>query len=274
MRISISNLAWDVALDREVAGILNEFGLDAIDIAPGKYFPDPCRASAEEVEAVRRWWSGQGIAIVGMQALLFGTRGLNLFGDARSQHDMLEHLKGVCGIGARLGARRLVFGSPKNRDRSGLPEAEAQRVAEAFLRKLGEIAEEAGVVICLEPTPTCYGANFMTNARETAEVVRRVGLPSIRMQLDLGAMATNGEDPREVVRGHLDLLGHIHLSEPRLAVLGTAGTEHGAASAALREHCPDWLATIEMLTTNPDEAPREIRSAIEFALKHFGCPKT
>ena len=36
---------------------------------------------------------------------------------------MLEHLRAVCRIGAGLGATRLVFGSPKNRDRSGLSDA-------------------------------------------------------------------------------------------------------------------------------------------------------
>jgi hypothetical protein len=52
-----------------------------------------------------------------MQALLFGTTGLNVFGDNKSQEAMLEHLRAVCRIGAGLGATKLVFGSPKNRDR-------------------------------------------------------------------------------------------------------------------------------------------------------------
>ncbi|MGM1231309.1 sugar phosphate isomerase/epimerase, partial [Escherichia coli] len=73
---------------------------------------------------VRQWWADQGIEITGMQALLFGTTGLNVFGDNKSQEALLEHMRAVCHIGAGLGAIRLVFGSPKNRDRSGLSDTQ------------------------------------------------------------------------------------------------------------------------------------------------------
>jgi hypothetical protein len=113
MRLAISNIAWDVSEDLAVAKHLNKFDIDAIDIAPGKYFPDPTDAKDADIESVRRWWAEHGIEITGMQALLFGTTGLNVFGDSQSQAAMLTHLTAVCRIGAGLGATRLVFGSPK-----------------------------------------------------------------------------------------------------------------------------------------------------------------
>ncbi|HAH3148449.1 TPA: sugar phosphate isomerase/epimerase, partial [Escherichia coli] len=45
MRVSISNLAWEVTEDVEVANLLSAFNIDAIDIAPGKYFPEPTNAT-------------------------------------------------------------------------------------------------------------------------------------------------------------------------------------------------------------------------------------
>lgn len=119
MRISISNLAWDVKEDLEVANLLNLFNVDAIDIAPGKYFPDPVIATVSDILAVKEWWQERGIEIIGMQALLFGTTGLNVFGSKDVQKNLLDHLAAVCRIGAGLGATRLVFGSPKNRNCSG-----------------------------------------------------------------------------------------------------------------------------------------------------------
>ncbi|MDO8812773.1 MAG: hypothetical protein Q7J38_12205, partial [Gallionella sp.] len=80
MRIAISNIAWDVAEDEAVAVLLNKYGIDMIDVAPGKYFPDPRIAGSFEISRVREWWRMRGIALAGMQALLFGTTGLNLFG--------------------------------------------------------------------------------------------------------------------------------------------------------------------------------------------------
>ena len=79
MRISISNLAWDVSEDVDVLSLLKEFQVDAIDIAPGKYFPEPAKATTADILTVKTWWKEQGVDIIGMQSLLFGTTGLNVF---------------------------------------------------------------------------------------------------------------------------------------------------------------------------------------------------
>ncbi len=71
-----------------------------------------------------------------MQSLLFATTGLNVFGSPESQDAMLQHLSAVCRIGAGLGANRIVFGSPKNRDRSGLTDQQTMDVAVGFLEGL------------------------------------------------------------------------------------------------------------------------------------------
>ena len=66
MRLAISNIAWDIAEDISVAKLLGKFGVDAIDVAPGKYFPDPANAKDEDIANVRRWWADHGIEITGM----------------------------------------------------------------------------------------------------------------------------------------------------------------------------------------------------------------
>jgi sugar phosphate isomerase/epimerase len=250
MRLAISNIAWDIAEDEAVAGLLQRHRVDAIDIAPGKYFPQPAKATANEIGRVKDWWAERGMQITGMQALLFGTSGLNLFGAPEVQQAMLQHLEAVCRVGAGLGAPRLVFGSPKNRDRTGFDDIETMAMAVPFFRRLGDIAGSHGVTICLEPNPPCYGANFMTTSSETARVVERVAHPAIRMQLDTGALTINGEDPAAVLRESAELIGHIHASEPNLVPLGDGGTDHGKVFDALRPCLPDHLVSIEMLATN------------------------
>lgn len=251
MRIGISNLAWDAAEDAEVARLLLRHGIDAIDVAPGKYFPQPARARDAEIADVRRWWAAHGIEITGMQALLFGTQGLNVFGAAQVQGAMLDHLTAVCRIGAGLGATRLVFGSPKNRDRGSLDDEAAAAIASAFFGRVGEIARSFGVTICLEPNPACYGGNFMTHNAETARIVRRIDHPAVRMQFDTGALAINGESPDVVLVDCAALIGHVHVSEPQLVPLGDGATDHRAAALALQAHGlgDDALVTIEMLAT-------------------------
>lgn len=262
MRLAISNIAWDVSEDELVADLLSRYSVDAIDIAPGKYFPDPAKALAPDILAVKQWWASKGIEITGMQSLLFGTTGLNVFGTEESQGALLRHLREVCRIAAGLGASRLVFGSPKNRDRSGLDDYTALEIAVEFFRRLGDVAQEYGVIICLEPNPTCYGSNFMTTSAETQAVVELVAHPSIRMQLDTGAITINGEDPHQVIRASATLIGHVHASEPALLPLGDGPTEHVKISEELRAALPQYVVSIEMVATDKEDHVTSIERAL------------
>jgi len=269
MRLAISNIAWDIHEDLAVAMLLNRFAVDAIDIAPGKYFPDPASAKDHEIEQVKQWWTDQGIEITGMQALLFGTTGLNLFGDSSSRTAMLNHLQAVSRIGAGLGATRLVFGSPKNRDRSCLSDEEMIEQAVSFFRQLGDSAREQGVIFCLEPNPTRYGANFMTDSKETAFIVEAVNHSAIRMQFDTGSLTINRESPDSVLTSYAKLIGHVHASEPDLLPLGDGGTDHLAMHSALLQHLPDLVVSIEMLATKNEPHLHSIERAIKCAVEGY-----
>ncbi|MEH3087166.1 MAG: sugar phosphate isomerase/epimerase [Xylophilus ampelinus] len=270
MRLAISNIAWERHDDQVMSALLNSQGIDAIDIAPGKYFPQPASAKEQDIQAVKAWWADRGIAITGMQALLFGTTGLNVFGSAQSQEALLRHLDGVCRIGSLLSATRIVFGSPKNRDRSCLDDAETMDKATAFFRKLGDSAARHGVTVCLEPNPTRYGANFMCTADETAAVVNAVAHPAIRMQLDTGALTINGENVDSVLQSHAKIIGHVHASEPDLLPLGDGSTAHAAMAHAISHHIPDHLVTIEMVATKSEPPLVSVARALQVAKYTYG----
>lgn len=269
MRLSISNIAWDAEEDEAIAKLLHRFGVDAIDVAPGKYFPEPAAATDADISRVKHWWDDRGVEITGMQALLFGSTGLNVFGPADVQNAMLQRLAAVCRIGAGLGATRLVFGSPKNRDRSGLGDQQALDVAVPFFQSLGDIAQSFGVMVCLEPNPTCYGANFMTTSADTARVVEQTAHPAIRMQLDTGALAINGEDAAAVLQDCAPLIGHIHASEPELLPLGDGGADHAGAAKALASQLPAHVVAIEMLATKNEPHEASIERALGVAIRHY-----
>lgn len=269
MRLAISNIAWSIDEEDRIAAILSEAGVAAVDVAPGKYFPDPERATSGEIEAVRRLWRGRGFEIIGLQALLFGARGLNLFNDDEGM--MLRRLAAVCRIGAGLGARALTFGSPKNRDRSGVADGEVEPRAVAFFRAVGDAAQAAGVLFCLEPNPAVYGCNFMVTTREAADVVRSVDHPAVKLQLDVGAMALNGEPVEQTIREVADVIGHIHASEPKLATLGDAGAPHAEAARAIAAARPDLAVTIEMAASEAEPHGEAVKRAVALATSTYGA---
>lgn len=271
MRVSISNIAWDTSLDEQVCQMLQRHGVDAIDIAPGKYFADLSTTTAEQISLVRSWWADRGVEIIGMQSLLYGTQGLNLFDEPDVQRRMLEHLRNVCRIGGGLNASRLVFGSPRNRDRSGLSDAQSLEIASSFFQRLAVIAFDHGVSICLEPNPECYGANFMTTTADTADVVQAVAHPSVRLQLDSGAVFINGESPAAVCAQFQHLIGHVHVSEPQLVPVGTGAMNHQEVAAALRDCLPELPVTIEMLTTTVDDPLPALDASLQFVTACYGA---
>lgn len=269
MRVAISNIAWDLAEDEAVATLLQDLAIDAIDIAPGKYFPQPALATDEQILSLRGWWAERGIEITGMQALLFGTVGLNVFGTPEVRAALLAHLGAVCRIAGVLGARWLVFGSPKNRDRSALDDEQTQVIATQFFRDLGDIAQRHGVVICLEPNPPCYGANFMIDSVQTASVVRQVNHPAIRMQIDTGAITINGDDPLSVIAQYADIVGHVHASERDLLPLGNGDTDHAQMAAAVAQYLPSKVVTVEMIASQNEPHLQAIERALHIATAHY-----
>lgn len=269
MRLAISNIAWDLSEDEVVAGILERHKIDAIDIAPGKYFPEPARATDHGIAEVKAWWNDRGIEITGMQALLFGTAGFNVFSSVSAQRKMLDHLAAVCRIGGGLGGVRLVFGSPKNRDRLGLSDQQALEDATVFFRKAGDIANSCGVIICLEPNPVCYGANFMTTSLETLHVVTAISHPAIKMQLDTGAMTLNREEPAQIIAKSAMHIGHVHASEPNLVPVGDGGCDHAAIAQLLRKHLPGHIVSVEMIATKDEPHVVSIERALLQAVSAY-----
>lgn len=269
MKLSISNIAWEVDDDENVASLLQELGIEHIDLAPGKYIKDFQSDFSSECLSVKTWWLDRGIHFAGMQALLYGTSGLNVFGSADSQRQLLEHLSAVCQVGDALDARKLVFGSPKNRDRSGLSDEQALAMACEFFLKLAPVADSAGVMICLEPNPQSYGCNFMTTTPEAALVVSAINHPAIRLQLDTGSIAMNDENPETICRSYQDLIGHVHLSEPQLLPVGTGTCDHESCAKALALTMPDALATIEMLTRSAQDPIAAIKDSVLFSQQAY-----
>jgi len=222
MKLAMSSIAWEPPDDEAAARILREHGFEGVELAPTKIFPMPDAAGESEIAACREAWSRRGLRIVALQALLFGRPELTVFGDARAQ--TLEYLTGVARLGARLGASALVFGSPRNRARGSLSEADAWRAAVDFFRALGTAAAQAGTCVCIEPNPPRYGADFITNSEEALRLVEEVASPGFGLHLDAACALLAGEDFPARLRESAHVLRHVHLSEPDLAPVRAGGS--------------------------------------------------
>ena len=271
-RFTISNIAWDPSEDDAVAAVLRSEGVDGVEIAPTKWRERPLEATDAEVAAYRRAWEDRGLRITSLQALFFGKPALQLFGDAATRTAMAGHLREMIDLAARLGARSLVFGSPRNRVRGSLPLGAAMQVAAEFLREIGVHAVTRNTVVCVEANPAAYGCDFVTTTAQAVELCRAVDHPGVRVNGDLGGMTMSGEDPAESIRNAAPLLAHFHASEPELAELGAAG-DHARAAEALASIGYDGLISIEMRGGAPAGNTLAVRCAVQFAKAAYGDPR-
>lgn len=263
MKLAVSNIAWPTDQDEAVADILPGLGVGGIEVAPTKVWPHPLLVAPAELDAYRRFWADRGLEIVAAQALLFGRPDLTLFESAAAQARTLDYLTGIIRVCARLGAKALVFGSPKNRRVGHLPPAVAAQLAVGFFDRLASVAEAAGTTVVMEANPPEYGADFVTRAGEAIELVRAVNRPGFRLHLDTGCMTLAHDPIRATFDAGFAHLRHFHVSEPNLDVPGISGrVDHAAFAAELARRGYSGWVSLEMREPTPftlDGLTRDVR---------------
>jgi sugar phosphate isomerase/epimerase len=260
MKLAASNIGWDPGEDDEVAAVLVQRGFTGVEIAPGKRWESPIDATKKEIAAYRAGWEKRGLEVVAMQALLFGRPDLALFGSATVRRALQEYLTALVEMAHGLGARALVFGSPKNRKRGEMSMDEATGIAVDFFRELGAVAASRGCLICIEPNPVSYDCDFINTTAEAIALCDAIDSRGVKVNGDAGAIAMNGEDPEATIAAAVRSLGHFHASEPSLAET-TDGPVQVAAAHALRASGYDGWVSIEMRAAEPRRVDAIVRAA-------------
>lgn len=270
MKLAFSNLAWPAETDATLLPELPELGFSSLEVAPTRLWADPLARDDGEVAAARTAIEATGLRIVALQSLLFQRPELQLFGSPESREGLHDHLLGMAGLASRLGATRLVFGSPGNRRRGDLPVDQADEIAVEVFSRLGAAATELGVCFCIEANPVDYRCDYLTDAVASTAFVRAVDSPGVRLHLDTACMALAGDDAAERIRSGADVLAHVHASAPALGpVLPGGPVDHDAVADALRAVDYDGHVSVEMLS-QPEDVVGAVRRTAEFVGKVYG----
>lgn len=268
MKLAVSNIAWSAAEDEAVLDLLAAQGVGEVEIAPTRLWPEWKGALPQAARDAGAAFAQRGFAVPALQSLLFGRPDLQVFGPPDNQARLLDHLAMVADLAAALGAKAMVFGSPRNRDRGDLDPATAAARAVEFFRRAGEVCAARGACLCIEPNPPVYGCNFLTRWAEAAELVERVAHPGIGLHLDTACIAMAGDDPAQAVRECRAITRHFHISEPQLGGFEQPAIDHARIGQALRETGYAGWSSIEM---RRGERPMEsVSQAVRHALSCYG----
>ena len=270
MKLVVSNLAWTLNEEPEVAKLLQEMGVRYVEIAPTKVWDEPLKITEKQINEYLDFWKAYDIEPVAFQAMMFPRPDLKIFESASNRAETLEYLKGFIALAGKMKAGVLVFGSPKNRQRGGMPEAEANKIANEFFNELGDHAQKHGTILCIEPNAPQYACDFVTNAREGINIVKAVNNPGFGLHLDVGCMTMAGEDPAESVTQAGGMIRHFHISSPMLAdVNEDAGVKHKETGEALRKIGYDKFVSIEMRPGDEGANAERVKTAVELAQKYY-----
>lgn len=267
MNLALSNLAFKADVSADYLGVLKAHGVSGIEVAPTRIAPWD-ELTDDAIDAYHDRLADAGLVIPSLQALLFGVNDAHLLKDEAAFQIMAEHLRKVARIGARLGAKVGVFGSPRNRNKVDMDAEAAWALGRERFGKLARIVAEEGFSIGLEPVPAFYGGDFADTAETVIQMVDEVNHEGLCVHLDTGCVTLGGGDIAAAVTAAGDRMGHFHIAEPKLASLRGSAIDHAGAAAALKAVGYDGWIAIEMLEpANPDD--NDVLYSVDYARKIY-----
>ena len=258
LRLSASNIGWSAEADGTVLPLMRELGYTGLEIAPTRLVGEMPYTKLEEAsQSAIMLRNTYGLCIPSMQSIWYGQQG-SLF-DSADAPRLADYTCRAVDFAVAVGCPSLVFGNPRQRF---VPAGVDPDSAIPFFVQIADYAHTRGVSIALEANPPVYGTNFCNTSAEAFAFARRV--PHLAVNYDLGTLLTNGES-LDILFENLDLVSHIHLSEPALAPIAPRPL-HRELAHRLRKAGYAGFVSIEMKTQPAETAAEVLRYSAEVFL--------
>lgn len=257
MKLSISNIAWDTVYDTEMYQYIQECGFSALEIAPTKWIGQSPYEDLIKVKNTYYTFKKQyKLDIVSIQSMWYG-RDEQLFTSKEDYQVLLEYTKKAILFAETIKCRNIVFGNPKNRI---IDTGFDMDIAIRFFKDIGDFAHKHNTCIGMEANPVIYGTNFINTTSEAILLIKLVNSLGFKLNLDIGTMIINGEDP-SILQDNIELINHVHISEPYLEPI-IPREIHKDIFKILRRKYNNYIS-IEMRSVNNVAQVKEIMSYIK-----------
>lgn len=133
--------------------------------------------------------------------------------DPAQHEEFLAAIKATLATAKALGSPPLVVASGFTRDDVSLEEQRAEAVK--ALKQAAALAEEAGVVLVLEPLNTIvsHPGMFLSSTTLALDIIEEVDSPNLRLLYDVFHSNVMGEDLEEVLKGRIHLVQHVQFAD-------------------------------------------------------------
>lgn len=214
IKLSISNIAWAAENDIEMYQFLKDIGLQGLEIAPTRLFPEnPYDKLTEAKEWAISLKKQYGLEIPSMQSIWYGHQE-KIFGSTEDRQILIDYTKKAIDFAEVIGCKNLVFGNPRNRDTDDI--SGNYPIAIDFFREIGDYALEHNTTIAIEANPPIYNTRFINRTEQAVELAYKSGSEGVKVNVDLGSIIFN-EEGINYLRQVPKYINHVHISEPNLA---------------------------------------------------------
>ncbi|MEA1672048.1 hydroxypyruvate isomerase family protein [Nitrospirillum sp. BR 11163] len=133
--------------------------------------------------------------------------------DPAQHEEFLAAVRDSLRAAKEAGAPALVVASGFTRP--DVSRQEQHDIAVGILKQAAALAEQAGILLLLEPLNTRveHPGMFLDSTAEGLDMVEEVGSPNLRLLYDMYHSTVMGEDPAQVLASRFHLVGHIQVAD-------------------------------------------------------------
>jgi sugar phosphate isomerase/epimerase len=215
MRLTISNLSWNLGENFKVLNIIKKFNIKNIEISPSKIFNN--NYTSRNIKKNQYFWSKEKIKFYSMQSILFSIKNAYLFGNKMQQKIFFNEIKKKIILSKKVGIKVIVFGSPLNKKIFSERNLDnLNKIAYNSFKKISKICKKYKIYFCIEANPKIYNCEYLNYTKDAIRLVKRINSKFFKLNLDLGTIIENNESSKNIIEDHIKLIGHAQISVPYL----------------------------------------------------------
>ena len=163
------------------------------------------------------WWDRDIDAInearqrEGLKVAAFCTR-FSPLNDPSQRKDYIEGLRASVSVAKKLECPVLI--SQVGRELKDVPRSEQHRCIVEGLKQCAPIAEDAGIVLAIEPLNTLvdHKGYYLSSSSEGFEIVREVGSPNVKLLFDVYHQQITEGNIISSLTGNISDVAHVHIA--------------------------------------------------------------
>jgi sugar phosphate isomerase/epimerase len=240
MKLSLSNFAWDIEESNSIFEELEKIGITLIEGVLTKIKPWE-ELSFNSLSDYKKYLNSYNISILSLQSLFYGVKCESIL----DEENFINHFKKIIEYSKHLSVNTLVFGSPLLRKK----EIGWENKLPIIFKKLDNVLNDTGIQIIIEPNSKIYGGEYFFTVSEIVNFITFNKFKNIKTMIDTHNSILEGGDPIDDLKNHIDNIGHIHISEPKLIPI-TNLEFHNKFSSQLKKIKYDKIITYEVMKCN------------------------